>query len=162
MSDFIFNPPLPRDPQDAAELPRVTYFTLEAHDDCTLVPLEDADEYSIHIGLPDRPDRRQAWKFDYLEDALTALEDLRRAYPQATMWLSTEYIQTEMLGDTAWEGIVHAQAEIDEDDEDCEWVRVSRLITRADADQIPLRKLLKEWLGGHDVSDMVGTVIDHL
>lgn len=84
-------------------------------------------------------------------------------HPQAALWLRTELIETEMLGDTVWEGIVHAQAEIDDDDEDCEWVRVLRLTARADTYQEPLHRLLKEWVQGLD-GPPVATwdILDHL
>lgn len=149
MSDFIFDP-TPAEPENAADLPRAIYFVLEAHKDRVLTPLEDAEEYAIHFGLPDRPDRLYAWTFFGLESALKGLEALAQMYPQAALWLRTELIETEMLGDTVWEGIVNAQAEIDPWDEDSEWVRVSRLIARADTYQEPLRRLLMEWIQGLD------------
>lgn len=140
----------PLDAEADADLPNVTYFTIEAHNDCILSPLEEARNFSIHIGLPDRPDRRHAWRFNDLEDTLKALTVLEQIYPHAALWLSTAQIQTELLGDSVWEAVVFAQAEIEPYDDDREWNRVASMIVRADADEIPIRRLIKDWLMGLD------------
>lgn len=111
------------DADEAGDLPSATYFILETHDDCILAPIEDATEFSIHIGLPTRPDRRHALKYHSFADALQALAVFKTTHPEAGLWLSCEEILEEILGDNIVLGAVIARASVDPDDYDDRWRR---------------------------------------
>jgi len=113
------------DADEAGDLPSATYFILETHDDCILASIEEATEFSVHIGLPNRPDRRHAFKYYSFADALQALAVLKTTHPEAGLWLSCEEILEEILGDDVVFGAVIARASVEPDDFDDPWRRLA-------------------------------------
>lgn len=129
------------DADERADLPRATYFVLEAYyeagDQYHLSSIEEAEEeggYALHIGLPDRPAHRYATHFGSFEAALKCLQRLNKeSHPDAAMWLSTVEILAEIKGSDIWRGAVHARASCDPTDDECPWNTLSAALTKADA-----------------------------
>jgi hypothetical protein len=120
------------DPDEHAAFVRAPYFILEAcmeYGDHTLLAsiedAEDAGEYRLHIGLPDRPDMRSALIFPDLAEAVATLKAIKCSFPNVRLWLSTLQIQAEIEGDSIWPGLVNARASMEPSDTDCPWVQLA-------------------------------------
>lgn len=130
---------------------RATYFVLEANDDCSLAPLEEAADYSLHIGLPDRPPHRYAINFGDLEEGLSTFEDLKKTRPDAALWLSSEEVFAPIEGANVWIGAVKARAGADPTDSTCEWNELAEAIAKAEAKGSPVVVI---------ASDFVSSVVE--
>ncbi|MCJ2069333.1 hypothetical protein MKK75_11060 [Methylobacterium sp. J-030] len=111
-----------------ANLPRATYFVLQAYtefgDHDLLASIEDAEDeggFAIHVGLPDRPDHRYAILLRSFEAGVVALAAFRSTHPHAGLWLSTQELLAEIQGADLWRGVVEARASCDPTDTDCDW-----------------------------------------
>jgi hypothetical protein len=118
-------------PAEAAAVHRATYFTLQAcnewGDHVVLASIEDAEDagdFRIHVGLPDRPDMRSVFTCQELADAVKVLTALRVLNPDAPLWLSTIEIQIEMKGVDVWPALVAARASSDQSNACCPWVQL--------------------------------------
>ncbi|SDO59921.1 hypothetical protein SAMN05216360_12931 [Methylobacterium phyllostachyos] len=130
---------------EQADILRASYFILEANYEAgegyLLSGIEDAEDdggFAIHIGLPDRPDRRFAFTFDEFEDAVEALAELKHAFPAAGYWLSTLELLVEIQGADIWRGVVEARASCDPTDPTCDWVLLSAAIAAKAATGTPI------------------------
>lgn len=125
-----------------ADLPRATYFMLESYyetdDHNMLDSIEEAPEFAIHIGLPDRPARRYALNFGSFDIALQVLDELKRSHPDAGMWLSCQDILAEIEGDDVWRGAINARASFDPTDDECSWRRLAAAIAEFDTGGQPV------------------------
>jgi hypothetical protein len=117
--------------EDRSLFLRATYFVLESHEDCSLETLDGAPEYALHIGLPDRPSRRYAVEFVDLEDGLEALADLRRVFPNNSLWISCLEILAPIEDENVWIGAVKARASGDPNSTICEWAQLAKAICKA-------------------------------
>lgn len=123
---------------ERGDLPSATYLILECHDDCMLASFNDAADFSIHMGLPNRPDRRHTFRYQSLVDGLLALRELKKSHPSAGMWLSCEEILKEITGEDVVRGTVIARASVDPSDFDDEWRQFAAIIAWADAQGEPI------------------------
>ena len=119
------------EPAEIAAIPRATYFTLQAccewGDHVLLASIEDAEDagdFRIHVGLPERPDMRSVFTCPELADAVKVLNALRALNPDVPLWLSTMEIEVEMTGVDVWSALVAARASSDSSDPDCPWVQL--------------------------------------
>lgn len=125
-------------PAQRADLPRATYFMLESHYDSMLDSIEEAPEFAIHIGLPDRPARRYALSFGSFDRALQVLDALKQSHPNAKMWLSCQEILAEIEGDDVWRGAINARASYDPTDDECSWRKLAAAIAEFDMNGQPV------------------------
>ncbi|MFJ7440986.1 hypothetical protein ACIQW5_25405 [Methylorubrum thiocyanatum] len=130
------------DQDQRADLPRATYFMLESYyetDEHNILDwLEEAPQFAIHIGLPDRPARRYALTFGSFASALQVLDELKRSHPDAGMWLSCQEILAEIEGDDVWRGTINARASFDPTDDECSWRRLAAAIAEFDTGGQPI------------------------
>jgi hypothetical protein len=125
-----------------ADLRRATYFTLESYYDTDdhnmLDSIEEAPEFAIHIGLPDRPAHRYAFNFGSFDSALQGLDELKRSHPDAGMWLSCQEILAEIEGADVWRGAINARAGFDPTDDECNWRKLAAAIGEFDKSGQPV------------------------
>lgn len=130
------------DKAERADLQRATYFMVESFyetDEHNLLDwLEEAPEFAIHIGLPDRPARRYALTFGSFDSALQVLDELKRSHPDAGMWLSCQELLVEIEGDDVWRGAINARARYDRTNDECSWRRLAAAIAEFDASGRPI------------------------
>lgn len=139
------------DDAERADLPAATYFTLECLDDYILASISDATTFSVHMGLPGRPDRRHAWKYDTFTEALQALRVLKKSHPGAGMWLSCEEILEEIRGADVVRGVVIARASVDPSDFEDEWRVFAANIAWAEAKGEPV---VLDQFAGFDIQEV--------
>jgi hypothetical protein len=142
---------------ERADFLRATYFILEANDDCSLAPLEEANDYSLHIGLPDRPPHRYVLEFADLEDGLLTFEDLKKSHPNAALWLSSEEMFAPIEGDNIWIGAVKARAAIDPTDTTNDWNELAEAIVKAETKGSPIVVVTTDF-----ISSVVETVAKNI
>lgn len=140
-----------------ADFLRAAYFILEANDDCSLAPLEEASDYSLHIGLPDRPPHRYVFEFADLEDGLLAFGDLKKSHPNAALWLSSEEMFAPIEGDNIWIGAAKARAAIDPTDTTNDWNELAEAIAKAEAKGSPVVVITTDF-----ISSVVETVAKNI
>lgn len=140
------------EPAEISAIPRATYFTLQAccewGDHVLLASIEDAEDagdFRIHVGLPDRPDMRSVFTCPELADAVKVLTALKAERPDAALWLSSMEIEVEIKGADVWPALVAARASSDPTDTDCPWVQLDADFT---AGQIT-RNSYGDSYGGH-------------
>lgn len=124
------------------DLQRASYFVLESYyetDDHNMLDwIEEAPDFAIHIGLPDRPAHRYAFNFGSFDNALQGLDELKRSHPDAGMWLSCQEILAEIEGDDVWRGAINARASYDPTNDECSWTRLAAAIAKFDTSGQPI------------------------
>ena len=120
------------EPQERAAFEHATYFVLEScidtDDHLLLASIEDAEDagdFRIHIGLPDRPAMRSMLILRDLAEAVTTLGVIKQGRPEADLWLSTMEILAPIKSNDLWLGVLNTRASYDPNDTDCAWAQMA-------------------------------------